>query len=231
MATSRAVIFANGQMRNAEAVRRELLPEDFLIAADGGLRHLRKLRRLPHVIVGDLDSLPKGEKRKLERAKIRVVHHPADKDQTDLELTLDLAVQEGHAPILVLAPFGGRVDQTLANLLLLNREDLRERSIRLFDGQTEAFVIAGHASVRGRQGDVVSLIPLAGEVQGIVTQGLHYPLHEEPLHLSRTRGVSNRLSDPVANIAVREGLLLCIHIFQHHRARVQGPATSRGRSK
>lgn len=231
MATSRAVIFANGQMRNGEAVRRELLPEDFLIAADGGLRHLRKLRRLPHVIVGDLDSLPKGELRKLERARTRIVHHPADKDQTDLELALDLAVQEGHAPILVIAPFGGRLDQTLANLLLLNREDLRERSIRLFDGQTEAFVIAGHASVRGRVGDVVSLIPLASEVQGIVTSGLCFPLHDEPLQPSRTRGLSNRLSDPLASVSVREGRLLCIHIFRHHRASAQGPATSRGRSK
>jgi thiamine pyrophosphokinase len=228
---SRAVIFANGRIRDGEAIRRELLPEDSLIAADGGLRHLRRLRLLPHVLIGDLDSLSNGEKRRLKAAGVRILIYPRDKDQTDLELALDLAVREGHKTILVVAPFGGRVDQTAANLLLLGREDLRGRNLRLFDGQTEAFLITRQASLQGRKGEVVSLLPLGGEVQGIATRGLRYPLQEEALQPSRTRGLSNRLSGPEASISVRRGMLLCIHVLRRRRSAIRRPAAEGGRSK
>ena len=54
-----------------------------------------------------------------------MIRYPVEKDETDLELSLDFALGEGVREILILAPFGGRLDQTLGNLSLLNREDLR----------------------------------------------------------------------------------------------------------
>ena len=49
----RAVLFANGQAKPGFEV--SLLPDDFLIAVDGGLRHLKRLRQPPHLLIGDMD--------------------------------------------------------------------------------------------------------------------------------------------------------------------------------
>jgi len=63
----------------------------------------------------------------------------------------------------------------------------------------------------GQLGDVVSLIPLGGDVEGIVTEGLLYPLRDEPLLSGPARGVSNVMTEPVARVTLRSGALLIVH--------------------
>jgi len=49
------------------------------------------------------------------------------------------------------------------------------------------------------------------QVAGIVTDGLYYPLHDEPLTLGPARGVSNVLIGTRATITIRSGILLAMH--------------------
>ena len=54
---------------------------------------------------------------------------------------------------------------------------------------------------------------IAGEVisaDGVTTSGLGYPLVSEPLHLGRTRGVSNVRTEVVATVGLESGRLLLI---------------------
>jgi thiamine pyrophosphokinase len=62
----------------------------------------------------------------------------------------------------------------------------------------------------GKPGDVVSLIPLFGNVEGITTLGLEYPLNDESLAFGATRGVSNVLVQEQAEVNIRQGLILCV---------------------
>jgi thiamine pyrophosphokinase len=187
---------------------------DLLIAADGGAKVAGKLGFKPQVLIGDLDSLPQREVKRLEAAGTRVIRYPVEKDETDLELALDFALGEGAGEILILAPFGGRLDQTLGNMSLLNRDDLRGIHVRMDDGKDELVLIHSKASIKGAAGDIVSLIPFGGQAGGVTTHGLEYPLKLETLYPHKTRGISNRMIGESAGVSLETGALICIHTRQ-----------------
>jgi thiamine pyrophosphokinase len=128
-----------------------------------------------------------------------------------LELALKLAVQEGADEIVILGALGGRLDQELANILLLLLPELQDISTRIADDRQEMFVARGQAEIAGQSGDVVSLIPLGGDAEGIVTEGLLYPLSDEPLLSGPARGVSNVMTGRKARVTLRSGTLLIVH--------------------
>ncbi len=215
----RAIIFANGLLNDADAVRAALAPDDVLIAADGGARHCRALGLTPAVVIGDFDSLDGADLARLEAAGVRVIRHPARKDFTDLELALQHAAALGAEEVLIFAALGARWDQTLANLLLPAAPGFERVRIRLIDGPQEMMLLRGGGSLEltGAPGDTVSLIPLGGDAHGVTTHGLEYPLSAGDLQFGATRGVSNVLLGEKAAVQVKDGLLLCILIHQQAR--------------
>lgn len=205
----RIIIFANGDLPNLEKARTLLLPDDFIICADGGTRHALALGLTPNVIVGDMDSLPANFQTSTFNGEI--VLYPKDKNETDLELAIDHAVSLDPHQILILAALGGRMDQTLANIALLSHSSLVTRNVKLTDSVEEIFFCRDQAKVEGRSGDIVSLIPWQGEVTGVFTENLRWHLHHETLYPDKTRGISNEMTADVATIQIRSGLLLIVH--------------------
>jgi thiamine pyrophosphokinase len=211
MAKSRAVIFANGTLPSIDAARSLLKEGDYWIAADGGSVHALACGRAPDLLIGDLDSLADPIRDSLRRAGTEVRSHPSEKDETDLELAIWFALREEFSSIRIIGGLGGRTDQIVANLSLLADPALREFDIRIDDGREEAVCVRESAELLGALGDVVSLIPFGMAAEGVVTKGLYYPLREETLLPSRTRGVSNRMTESKAEISLERGVLLCIH--------------------
>ena len=211
----RAVIIASGWLNEPEHAKKLISPTDLLIAADGGAEHFRALDLLPHILVGDLDSITMPTLAALEAAGVEIQRYDPRKDYTDLELALRLAQERGASQVLVFGAVGSRWDQTIASLLLPAADDLRGLDVRLVDGYQELRLLHGgeRLELQGCAGDTVSLIPLSPAASGIVTQGLEYPLSDETLLLGATRGVSNVLLETQATISLRQGLLLCV--IQH----------------
>jgi len=207
----RALLFANGEMTDPAALRRLIQPDDVLIAADGGARHLQALGLIPSLVIGDFDSLSPAEAVSLAQSGATLRRYPPAKDETDLELALQYALQAGYAPILLLCALGGRLDQTLANLALLADPAAIRAQTSLQDGSTTAFFVQDQATLQGNPGDQVSLLPWGAPAQGIFTENLEYPLRGESLFPQRTRGISNRMLAQTAHIRLQSGLLLCIH--------------------
>ncbi|GAB4500380.1 MAG: thiamine diphosphokinase [Anaerolineales bacterium] len=207
----RIVIFANGNLPNLEKARTLIRPDDFILCADGGTRHALALELTPNMVIGDLDSVTKEERRKMKELDVKIIQYPVDKNETDLELAIDHALTLHPDQILILAALGGRMDQTLANIALLS--DLRHSTfdIRITDGVEEIFFCRDQAQVRGRSGDIVSLIPWQGEVTGVFTENLRWHLRHETLYPDKTRGVSNEMTADVATITIKSGLLLVVH--------------------
>jgi thiamine pyrophosphokinase len=208
---TRLIIFANGLLPNLALARNLIQPGDILYAADGGTRHLLALGLIPSIIIGDLDSLSSDDRLMLKAKGVKTQQHPRDKDQTDLELALDHAIQAGYREILIAGALGGRLDQTLGNLFLLSDPRLSTFNIRLDDGVEEAFFTPHQSELHGSPGDIVSLIPWGGDVTGISTEGLRWPLRGETLLADKTRGISNEMLTGMAAIEIASGLLLCIH--------------------
>ena len=91
------------------------------------------------------------------------------------------------------------------------RARLRLASLVMFLGFA-AFVVRDQATINGRTGDTVSLIPLGGEARRVTTHGLAYPLIDGTLPFGPALGVSNEMTASRAQVQVREGLLLCVHL-------------------
>lgn len=204
----RAVLFANGQAKPGFEI--SLLPGDFLVAVDGGLRHLKRIGLTPHLLIGDLDSVDSTDLADIIEAGIEIKRFPPAKDQTDLELALEYALSIGYTQIVVAYAFGDRVDHTLGNLSLLSRPDLAGKSVVLEDGQVEARLLDKSASLPTQPGHLISLVPWGAPVEGIVTKGLQYPLHNETLIPWQNRGISNVALEDSIELNFKTGHLLVI---------------------
>ncbi len=211
----RAVIFANGQLPDIRAAQSLIRPDDFLIGADGGTIHIFNMGLVPNVVIGDMDSLEESTLRKLTSSNIEINLYPADKNETDLELALNYVITEGYRETLIVAGLGGRIDQTLSNLSLLTDAHLLPTEghldARFDDGVEEIFFCRDEVQVRGRSGDIVSLIPWGSEVTGVATENLKWPLRNETLYPHKTRGISNEMLAGEASIKIKSGLLLIVH--------------------
>jgi thiamine pyrophosphokinase len=206
----RAIIFANGRFTDIQRARDLLRDDDLVIAVDGGTRYAWEVGVDPQLVVGDLDSLTPAEQERLRWSGAQISRFPPRKDETDLELALLRAASEGAEAIVLLAALGGRLDQTIANLLLLALPELDGIDVRVVEGLQVAFLIRKEALVEGQPGDTVSLIPLGGDAVGVTTEGLEWHLDGDTLHFGPARGVSNALTAERASVRVRRGLLLCV---------------------
>ncbi len=203
------VVVAGGEPPRAEAALAVPLDAE-VIAADGGLEHARALGLDVTVAVGDFDSASVEAVAAAKASGVRVMRHPAEKDATDLELALDLAVSSGASRILVLAGDRGRLDHLLAGLLLLGHARYADVEIDGYVGAARVHVVRGRRTLPGEPGELLSLFALHGEATGVTTDGLAYELAGETLEPGSSRGVSNVLTASEARVSVERGTVLAV---------------------
>ncbi len=208
-------IFANSSIQDFEGIKKQISDSSLIIAADGGAKHVRSLSKVPDYVIGDLDSISKGDLDKLSDAGVPVIVYPHKKDQTDLELALNLAVEKGAEEILIFSAMGLRWDMTLANVMLLSLPILDGvGSVCIIDGKHEIRLLKGNATmeVAGTPGDILSLIPAGGLAEGVGLKGLEYPLDNARIPFGSTWAVSNVFKEKRALISLEAGMLIVVHI-------------------
>ncbi|GAC1315291.1 MAG: thiamine diphosphokinase [Chloroflexota bacterium] len=207
-----AVVFGAAPLSRTERLLRRIadLTKPLIVAADGGAATAFAFGCVPDVVLGDLDSIPAETLADVRERRIPVEVFPRDKDLIDGELALERAIEAGARRLLLLGFLGGpRLDMTLANISLLLRA--RSNNKVLADERNEVSLICGEGTQcwRAEPGELVSLVPLAGPVDGITTRGLRWPLMGARLALGETRGVSNEpVGDDPVTVTVRSGMLL-----------------------
>ncbi len=205
------IIFANGLLAELSWLDPILSQTSAIIAADGGAHHVVRLNLVPNIVIGDMDSLGRDIQMDLKSAGVSMSVHPSEKDETDLELALLYAFENYEDDIIIVAALGGRLDQTLGNILLLTHDKLTGRRIEIREPGQRAWLVRSETVIEGKVGDTVSLVPLGGDVKIRETNGLHWPLTNEILSVGPSRGISNIMIENEASVFVESGLLLCIH--------------------
>jgi thiamine pyrophosphokinase len=184
-----------------------------VVAADGGARLADPLALRIDQWVGDGDSLGGDELDELRAAGVPIELVKADKDESDTELAMLAAVDRGATDVTILGGLGGpRLDHALANVGLLGHPALQGKTARILADRSRVTLLSGPATLelKGRIGDIVSLLPLGGDADGVTTDGLRFPLREEQLEAGPARGLSNVRLTQVARVRVVHGRLLVV---------------------
>ncbi len=200
------LIFAGGDHPPQELASELPIP-DLVVAADSGYETAVSLGYRVDVVVGDMDSI---ETSPLPDHVI-VERYPIDKEQTDLDLALELAMREDPVRVVIVGGTGGRHDHELATagLICSSRwQDVDE--IDWISSRSRSHVVRRRKTVQGDVGSIVTLLPVGGTVEGITTRGLQWELSGAVFESGSTWGVSNVMRAPVADISTSSGCLLVI---------------------
>lgn len=210
------LVVAGGEIRDTAFLWSkisELKPAE-IICADSGAGYLHTIGLVPHVIIGDMDSLSPGMLEHFKERGSRIIRFPEGKNETDTQLALEYAFDAVPDEIYVFGAFGTRIDHTLANVSLLALGVKKGIQVKFIDEWCETFVVDRESTIEGEPGQTVSLLPLSDTVTGITIEGFEYPLNDGMMEIGIPYGVSNRLIAARGVISVKSGHLLVIRYFK-----------------
>lgn len=184
---------------------------EFCIAADGGYVNARRLGLTPDTIIGDFDSaaIPDIDDSKL-------IKLPSEKDMTDSEAAIDLAVAKEYSNITVVGGLGGRFDHTMANLSVLAKYAGKLQHLAFFDAYNYVYMLTPgkytiHKQIQGIDYKYLGVHSFSKLTSGIHIKGCKYPLVDFSLSNDTTLGTSNEILNETAEISFTQGQLIITH--------------------
>lgn len=216
------VVALAGEINDSPLVRSALNGAGLIVAADSGANRLRNLGVLPHIVIGDLDSLQGDDLFHLKSVGVEFEPHPAPEQRTDGDVAIEHALKRGATSIIIVGLFGGpRYDHAVANLYLLTHPSLRQIPTWTVDGWTALTVLNGDGVAQthfhGHVGDYVSITAVSEQVRGVTTVGLKWPLSDATFTRGMNEGTSNELIHERAMVQIREGTAFASHHFRTER--------------
>ncbi|WP_027340440.1 thiamine diphosphokinase [Halonatronum saccharophilum] len=209
---SRAVIFINGDLIGEDKFYKDVISDDDSIyCADGGAKYTYRLNLIPELILGDLDSLSPEIIDHYNRAGVSFSKFPKEKDKTDTELLIDYILKKDkYNEIIIFAALGGRLDHSLANILLLEKFYNEYTAIKVISPKQTLEVIKSEFVLKECAGKTISLLSLAQKSKGVSLSGFKYDLEDGEIYRSSTLGMSNIVQSNLAKIKVDKGSLLLV---------------------
>ena len=199
------MIFLAGELRNQENLKKIILTKSFdFYAADAGYQIAQKLNLPLLKILGDFDTAEKPN-------FSNTIVFPSEKDQTDAEIALDAAIADGYKYIWLIAPFGGRIDHTIANINLMILAQKRGVNLTLYDGENLAFILNKGSYKIHSEYRYYSFIPM-DRASVVSLDGFKYPLKRARLKRENSLGISNEPKASILNIRIHQGSVLCVCI-------------------
>ncbi len=205
MNTKRAFIYTGGKVYDEYVVEKPIA-DDLVIAADAGALLAKRLGVTPTVMVGDFDTLthpdvPDGTE---------LIRLPAEKDETDTQFAVSLALSRGVREIVMIGGLEGRLDHTLAFLSILESLWMRK------DGHIPAIITSGKNRVRFiRNSGVIlprgqyryfGILATDERLRGVTVEGAKYPLQNQTLlRVNQGLSISNEILGNCALIEIKKG--------------------------
>ncbi len=184
-----------------------------IIAVDRGLEALYNLKIVPNHVVGDFDSVstPIWE---FYQNNPKVVFHKysPEKDYTDTDIALKLAIELNSSTITIMGALGKRMDHALANIHILKEALEIGIPCQILDSYNKIYLVKENKQLAKIEtyGKYISLLPLTTTVEGITLKGFRYPLNNASLSVGLSLGISNEIVEEIATIELKEGILIVI---------------------
>jgi thiamine pyrophosphokinase len=216
------IIIANGNFLVREIIE-EAAKDKIIVALDGAANKLARIGVVPHIILGDFDSVTEASARywgikltfnELDDASspyqgnhgVTIV--PAKNQQlTDLVKAIHYCDQHGAESIAIICAAGGRMDHHEAAMRALRTEYKSHRPILLHtEQQSIRFATNEKMIMRGETGDKCGILAYP---QGSFTSvGLEYEVSNYELKFGFADSTCNSLKQPEASINITGEALL-----------------------
>ena len=196
------LIIANGQAPKKHLLQNLTKKANCIIAADGGSNICYSHNIYPDYIIGDFDSIDNKLKKHFRDAEF--IYRP-DQDEHDLLKALKFCETLKPKTVVVTATFGKRIDHTLSNLFILQKQKFKF-SIEFIADYGKVFIITKKSNLKLPISHPISLISFA-PVFGITLKGFKYPLNNKNFPKG-FNGVSNEISEIHSAISVTKGSLI-----------------------
>jgi thiamine pyrophosphokinase len=227
-----AYIFTGGSV-NLKALKIDPEQDDLIIAADSGLSIAEALGLRVDILIGDMDSLKHSPK----DSQMEIIRLPEEKDVTDTQAAVELALDKGASGIYIIGGIGTRLDHTLSSIGILQKiERLFSAPLgkrRRFFGLTkqakmaravDTYITNGYNRIRYiRNNSVIipknphyrylSILAADETVKGVSVEGCKYPLQNATLHNYHQYAVSNEILGNCAFVSVQKGGVYIIESY------------------
>jgi thiamine pyrophosphokinase len=211
---TRVCIIANTPTFYSSCATARASEADLVIATDGAANRL-PAGVTPHIICGDFDSIDIADAQK--RFPTSELIRSTCQETNDLEKCITVALARGAKQITISCALGGRIDQTVTTLSLLERYH-RDVSIILYEEAHSCQVISSDnqidtlIEIAATTGDTISLVP-RGDGATVSLTSVRWPLTRELL-TPGSRGVSNEALGSSVALTVHSGVVFLFHSSQ-----------------
>ena len=204
------IIISGGNPPSKELMMQETTENTYIIAADSGANCLYEYNILPHLLLGDFDSIDKKAFNYFKESNCIIDVYPTEKDFTDTEIAVQKALSMKPKEIVLLGCTGSRVDHLLGNIGMLQiclekgvPSCLKDEnnSIRLFDTPI---------TLKGSIGELFSVQSYGDEVVGLTIEGAKYPLNNYNLKIGQSISISNEFATSQVELKFKSGTLMVI---------------------
>ena len=206
------LMVAAGDKPSRELFNKYLDYCDKAIAIDGGTDVFIENGVKPDYAVGDFDSINENFKENLKC--IDNLMYPSEKDYTDSDIAVSLALKLGANEIIMLGMTGGRVDHLLGNLGLLNKCLKNNVQGFIVDEKSKIFLEDKSFKLSGCRGETVSFYAFGQEVKDLTILNAKYPLYDYLLEPFESLCNSNEFLDDDIEVSFKSGKLLVIYFNQ-----------------
>ncbi|WP_066068527.1 thiamine diphosphokinase [Neobacillus soli] len=184
------------------------------VGVDRGVFHLLKRDIKPVIAFGDFDSVSQEELTFIEGEVTELKRYKPEKDETDMELALNWAIDQNPKIIRLFGATGGRLDHLFANVhLLLNSSKVKNTAeIFLIDRQNIVFLKepGTYKVEKSPYEKYISFVPLTLNVSNLTLEGFKFPLKNRHISLGSTLCISNELISDYGTFSFSEGILIVI---------------------
>ena len=206
----KGLIISSGDVKNYRNLSETINKYDFILCADGGLRHAQYLGIKPNAVIGDFDSISKESSEFADEHNIPMFKFPIEKDETDTELALKFMLEKGCKDITLLGATGSRVDHTLANIFLLKNLFAYNAIGKIVNDNNIIYFVNDKLELKKKEEYYISIIPISTGGITVCIEGFYYPLNNVEMQFGSTLGVSNKIIDDQGIIKITKGQAIVI---------------------